>query len=283
MLYTTAMKIKSKCLLILLLFVCANSLYAQQILLIGSDSREENKRGNADLIMVITVKNKEVKLTSILRDTYVYIKGYGNQKINAAYRLGGRKLLISTINANFKTKLVSSIVTDFNNTAKVIDSFGGITLTIDKGIHHYVNNYIGEQAYLKGVPLLPLTRTGTIKMTGDQALAYARVRVAGTCYDDHARVERQKNVTKAVISYAVKNKSAALKNISNLWSMIDTDINLKDYIKTFSSFLNKQRLPRSQVFPKGNLYTNERIDGVGLVLKINNFRKASYDLNDMIK
>jgi LCP family protein required for cell wall assembly len=283
MLYTTAMKIKSKCLMILLLIVFTNSLYAQQILLIGSDSREENKRGNADLIMVITVKNKEVKLTSILRDTYVYIKGYGNQKLNAAYRFGGRKLLISTINANFKTKLVSSIVTDFSNTARVIDSFGGITLTIDKGIHHYVNNYIGEQAYLKGVPLLPLSRTGTIKMTGDQALAYARVRVAGTCYDDHARVERQKNVTKAVISYAVKNKSVALKNISDLWSMIDTDINLKDYIKTFSSFLNKQRLPRSQVFPKGNLYANERINGVGLVLKIKDFRKASFYLNDMIK
>lgn len=280
---STTMKIKSTFLITVLLMLFAHSLYAQQILLIGSDSREENKRGNADLIMVITVKKKEVRLTSILRDTYVYIKGYGNQKLNAAYRLGGKELLISTINANFKTKLVSSIVTDFSNTARVIDSFGGITLTINKGIHHYVNNYIGEQAYLKGVPLLPLTRTGTIKMTGDQALAYARVRVAGTCYDDHARVERQKDVTKAVISYAVKNKSLALKNISDLWSMIDTDINLKDYFKTFSTFLNKQRLPRSQVFPNGNLYTNERIDGVGLVLKIKNFRTASYDLNDMIR
>jgi len=280
---STTMKIKSTFFITVLLMLFAHSLYAQQILLIGSDSREENKRGNADLIMVITVKKKEVRLTSILRDTYVYIKGYGNQKLNAAYRLGGKELLISTINANFKTKLVSSIVTDFSNTARVIDSFGGITLTINKGIHHYVNNYIGEQAYLKGVPLLPLTRTGTIKMTGDQALAYARVRVAGTCYDDHARVERQKDVTKAVISYAVKNKSLALKNISDLWSMIDTDINLKDYFKTFSTFLNKQRLPRSQVFPNGNLYTNERIDGVGLVLKIKNFRTASYDLNDMIR
>jgi len=283
MLNLKATNIKNRLFLILLSMLFTNLLFAQQILLIGSDSRDENKRGNADLIMVITVKNKEVKLTSILRDTYVYIKGYGNQKINAAYRLGGRELLISTINANFKTKLSSSIVTDFSNTARVIDSFGGITLTIDKGIHHYVNNYIGEQAYLKGVPLLPLSRTGTIKMTGDQALAYARVRVAGTCYDDHARVERQKNVTKAVISYAVKNKSVALKNISNLWSMIDTDINLRDYIKTFSSFLNKQRLPRSQVFPQGNLYSNERINGVGLVLKINDFRRASYDLNDMIR
>lgn len=259
------------------------TLYAQQILLIGSDSRENNTRGNADLIMVITVKNKEVKLTSILRDTYVYIKGYGNQKLNAAYRLGGRKLLISTINANFKTKLVSSIVTDFNNTARVIDSFGGITINIDKGIHQYVNRYIAEQSYLKGVPSLPLTRTGVIKVTGDQALAYARVRVAGTCYDDHARVERQKNITKAVISYAVKNKSVALKNISGLWSMIDTDIHLKDYMKTFSTFLNKQHLPRSQVFPAGNLCSNERISGVGLVLKIKNFKSAAYRLNDMIK
>ena len=280
---STTIKIKSSFLIIVSFILFSHSLYAQQILLIGSDSREENKRGNADLIMVITVKNKEVKLTSILRDTYVYIKGYGNQKLNAAYRLGGRKLLISTINANFKTKLTSSIVTDFNNTAGLIDAFGGITLTIDKGIHHYVNNYITEQAYLKGVPLLPLSRTGTIKMTGDQALAYARVRVVGTGYDDHARVERQKNVTKAVISYAVKNKSAALKNISELWSMIDTDINLKDYFKTFSSFLDKKRLPRSQVFPKGNLYTNERIDNVGLVLKIKDFKRASFDLNNMIK
>ncbi|WP_205945123.1 LCP family protein [Pedobacter psychrodurus] len=277
------MKIKNRFLMILLLMMVANTLYAQQILLIGSDSREENQRGNADLIMVITVKNKEVKLTSILRDTYVYIKGYGNQKLNAAYRLGGRKLLISTINANFKTKLVSSIVTDFNNTARVIDAFGGITINIDKGIHQYVNRYIAEQSYLKGVPLLPLTRSGILKLTGNQALAYARVRVAGTCYGDHARVERQKNITKAVISYAVKNKSLALKNISDLWPMIDTDINLKDYFKAFSTFLNKQRLPRSQVFPSGNLYANKRINGVGLVLKIKDFKKASFCLNDMIK
>ncbi|RBQ11791.1 LCP family protein [Pedobacter miscanthi] len=277
------MKIKNLILIMLLSLSGMATLYAQQILLIGSDSRENNTRGNADLIMVITVKNKEVKLTSILRDTYVYIKGYGNQKLNAAYRLGGRKLLISTINANFKTKLVSSIVTDFNNTARVIDSFGGITINIDKGIHQYVNRYIAEQSYLKGVPSLPLTRTGVIKVTGDQALAYARVRVAGTCYDDHARVERQKNITKAVISYAVKNKSVALKNISGLWSMIDTDIHLKDYMKTFSTFLNKQHLPRSQVFPAGNLYSNERISGVGLVLKIKNFKSAAYRLNDMIK
>lgn len=181
-------------------------LFASQILLIGSDSREKGQRGNADVIMIITVKESEIKLTSILRDTYVYIKGYGNQKLNAAYRLGGKELLVSTINANFKTKLSHTIVTDFSNTADVIDKFGGVTLQIDRGIHQYVNGYIDEQASLKGVSLLPLTRTGTIKMTGDQALAYARVRVAGTTYDDQSRVERQKDVTKAVLNFAIQHK-----------------------------------------------------------------------------
>ncbi|RYX96343.1 hypothetical protein EON78_05650, partial [bacterium] len=173
-------------LFILFTFLVATSVGAHQILLIGSDSREAHKRGNADVIMIITVKDNEVKLTSILRDTYVYIKGYGNQKLNAAYKLGGRDLLVSTINANFKTNLSSTIVTDFKKTAEVIDKFGGIMLNIDKGIYPYVNGYILEQANMKGVPLLPLQKSGEVRLTGDQAVAYARVRVVGTKYDDHA-------------------------------------------------------------------------------------------------
>lgn len=65
--------------------------FASQILLIGSDSREQGKRGNADVIMVITVKENEIKLTSILRDTYVYIKGYGKIKCNLS--TGGKRFI----------------------------------------------------------------------------------------------------------------------------------------------------------------------------------------------
>ena len=259
------------------------SVRAHQILLIGSDSREEGKRGNADVIMIITVKQSEIKLTSLLRDTYVFIRGYGNQKLNAAYRLGGKKLLVNTINSNFKTKIVSTIVTDFRNTADIIDSFGGVNLYIDKGIHQYVNGYINEQSVLKNVPLLPLTRTGQIKMTGDQALAYARVRVAGTKYDDHARVERQKNVTKAVLNFAIKHKTTALRYFYNVWSLVDTDISMSAFWNICQTFLNKPKIPKSQVFPSTNNYTNERVQNVGLVLKIKDFNKAAANLNNMIR
>ncbi|RZJ92363.1 MAG: LytR family transcriptional regulator [Chryseobacterium sp.] len=257
--------------------------FASQILLIGSDSREQGKRGNADVIMVITVKENEIKLTSILRDTYVYIKGYGNGKLNATYRLGGKDLLLSTINANFKTNLSQTIITDFRNTADVIDKFGGVNLHIDKGIHQYVNRYIDEQASLKGISLLPLTRTGNIKMTGDQALAYARVRVAGTMYDDQSRVERQKDVTKAVLNFAIQHKTQAARYFYDLWSLIDTDISFSVFWDICKTFLNKHKIPKSQVFPNYQAYTNERIPNVGLVLKLKDFRKASVGLNNMIK
>ncbi|AZI25721.1 hypothetical protein EA772_10335 [Pedobacter sp. G11] len=273
-----------KNILVLSLIILSSTIqiFASQILLIGSDSRELGRRGNADVIMVITVKESEIRLTSILRDTYVYIKGYGNGKLNAAYRLGGKELLVSTINANFKTNLSHTIVTDFSNTADIIDKFGGVTLQIDKGIHQYVNNYIDEQASLKGVSLLPLTKTGTIKMTGDQALAYARVRVAGTAYDDQARVERQKDVTKAVLNFAIQHKTQAARYFYDLWSLIDTDISVSVFWNICKSFLNKPSIPKSQVFPNYQSFTNERIPDVGLVLKLKDFRQASVSLNHMI-
>ena len=270
-------------LFVYLLCFATSSVSAHQILLIGSDSREEGKRGNADVIMIITIKQSEVKLTSLLRDTYVYIKGYGNQKLNAAYRLGGKTLLINTINANFKTKIASTIVTDFRNTADIIDGFGGVTLNIDKGIHQYVNGYIDEQSSLKNVPLLPLTKTGKIKMTGDQALAYARVRVPGTKYDDQARVERQKDVTKAVLNFALDHKSKALRYFYDMWSLIGTDISMSTFWSICQTFLSKPRIPKSQVFPSINNYTNKRVKNVGLVLKIKDFNKAATNLNNLIR
>jgi len=275
-------KIYYTCLLVVLCSMLFQTSQAQQIVLIGSDSRDKDVRGNADLIMIITVRNKAVKLTSIMRDTFVFIKGHGNQKLNAAYRLGGSKLLISTINSNFKTSLSSCIETDFDNTADVIDSFGGITVEVEPDILPYVNQYIQGQATAKGVDLPLLKRSGKTKLTGEQALAFARVRVPGTKYDDFARVERQKIVTKAALNYAIGHKSTSIKNIGKLWKMINTDVALRDYIGTFSNFLSRPTLPKSQSFPHYKDYSNERIEGLGWVLKVKDMRAASAKLRAMI-
>ena len=60
------------------------------ILLIGQDRREET-RARSDSMIPCTFHKSEKKLTmtSFLRDTYVKIPGYGQNRINVAYAAGG--------------------------------------------------------------------------------------------------------------------------------------------------------------------------------------------------
>ena len=65
------------------------------ILLIGQDRREDETRARSDSMILCTFRKSEKKLTmtSFLRDTYVKIPGYGQNRINVAYAAGGMSLL----------------------------------------------------------------------------------------------------------------------------------------------------------------------------------------------
>ena len=65
------------------------------ILLIGCDKRaDETEAGRSDSTMIATIdlKNGKLKLTSLMRDMYIDIPGYGYHKFNAAYSYGGVQL-----------------------------------------------------------------------------------------------------------------------------------------------------------------------------------------------
>lgn len=53
------------------------------------------------MIATLDMKHKKLKVTSLMRDMYVEIPGYGKNKFNAAYSFGGIKLLYKTIASNF--------------------------------------------------------------------------------------------------------------------------------------------------------------------------------------
>ena len=62
------------------------------ILLIGCDKRsDETEAGRSDSTMIATIdlKNGKLKLTSLMRDMYIDIPGYGYHKFNASYSYGG--------------------------------------------------------------------------------------------------------------------------------------------------------------------------------------------------
>ena len=65
------------------------------VLLVGTDGRDVNEKARADSIIIATLdnNNKEIRLTSLFRDTLVDIEGYGPHKLNAAMAFGGIDLL----------------------------------------------------------------------------------------------------------------------------------------------------------------------------------------------
>src|SRR5665647_428567 len=85
------------------------------ILLIGQDRRPGEQRARSDSMMIATInkKNNTVSITSLMRDMYVQIPGYSDNRINAAYAFGGMELLDATIEKNFLVHIDGNIEVDF--------------------------------------------------------------------------------------------------------------------------------------------------------------------------
>lgn len=77
------------------------------VLLIGTDGRTLDEAARADSIIIATLdnNNKNIRLTSLFRDTLVNIPGHGEAKLNAAMAYGGVELLIETIKNTYGINL----------------------------------------------------------------------------------------------------------------------------------------------------------------------------------
>lgn len=102
------------------------------ILLLGIDDRGTEEPIRSDTIMILTLDdiNKKMKLTSIMRDTYVEIPGYGSQKLNHAFAYGGVNLMAQTIQENFNISLERYVKINFDGFKDLAESVGGLDVNI---------------------------------------------------------------------------------------------------------------------------------------------------------
>lgn len=172
------------------------------ILLIGQDKRpgEGSARSDSMIIATVNKKSNSIKLTSLMRDMYVPIPGYADNKINAAYALGGMDLLDKTVEENFLIGIDGCIEVDFSGFEKIIDKIDGIEIKLNKDEAYYLSRS-------SGLKLME----GTNRLTGETALEYARIRYIGN--DDYERTERQRNVLVAVFD---KLKDSNIKTLLEL-------------------------------------------------------------------
>lgn len=174
----------------------------RNIAIFGIDSREDtySKGNRSDCIIIASINNttKEVKLISVYRDTYVQIEGHGLDKITHAYSYGEAPLAIKTLNANLDLNITEFVTVNFDAVKDIIDNIGGISMNITSE----------EVSHIPGI-----SKAGTYNLTGEQALAYARIRHATG--GDYKRTERMRDVLTAVA-----NKVKTF-NVSQLNKFID--------------------------------------------------------------
>ena len=167
------------------------------ILLVGVDNREGKFDGNSDTIIIVSIDRarKRITLTSVLRDTLVYLDGYGSRRINAAYALGGAEGLESVIKEIYGIDFSGFLVVNFNAVRNAVDKEGGIDLSLRKDEIRLMNAYVNEQNRLVGddpeKDVIRSYKGGVMHLNGNQALGYARNRYVGT---DFHRTMRQRVV-----------------------------------------------------------------------------------------
>lgn len=199
--------------------------YLKNILLIGVDAREgedaEKTRSDTMMLVTIDTRNNQIKLTSFLRDMYLEIPGYREDKLNAAQSRGGTQLLVDTLEYNFKIRIDNYMFVSFEMFTTIIDKLGGIDVEITEKEAKYINSK--DHMALEDVYAFPEKLSGGMQhFTGAQALWYSRIRYLDS---DFMRTARQRKVISALVRKATQQSPAELfELVGEVMPLVRTDL-----------------------------------------------------------
>jgi LCP family protein required for cell wall assembly len=179
------------------------------VLIVGSDSRatEANPAATGDVagqrsdtIMVMHMGSGGPKMLSIPRDLIVTVADTGERtRINAAYNSdlgGGPARLLKTVQQNFGIPINRYMEVDFVTFAGLVDAVGGVNVDFP---YPAFDTQSG----------LDVKQSGSVKLNGEQALAYVRsrhyteIKEDGKPHEDPTadlgRVSRQQDFMRSVM------------------------------------------------------------------------------------
>ncbi len=295
------------------------------VMLFGQDKAEsKTDKGRSDSMILVSldVKNKQIKLTSFLRDTYVYIpsgdENAGWNKLNASYSLGGAKLAVKTIESNFGVKIDKYGIVDFSGFKEVINALGGVKIAITGSEARYINAQIDhnnqdckhvadkycESVYVKDSKgNYKYDRNGNqvekkkkVRLNGQQALWYARNRgsdeIGSEVFsgDDWDRTERQRALIMAVVDGFKKASFTELVSVvSEIGPMISTNFKENDITSLMTSALTFLDYPIYQFhIPIGDsdaadkLWAYDDYTEAGSVVRITDWDTTRKDLANYV-
>ena len=201
------------------------------ILLLGEENMAGAVRGRTDAILVASLNKNtgKIKLVSFLRDSYVQIPGKQDDRLNAAYTYGGAKLMMETIEKNFRIKLDGYVLINFSGFENMIDDLGGLRISLTARESEYLNTT--PKKYISK-PEERNTIAGYQNMTGSQVLGYCRLRYVPTengLQNDVGRAYRHRVVLKALFDkYKEKGLVELLSVMKQCFSYVTTSESVRE-------------------------------------------------------
>lgn len=195
----------------------------KNIALIGVDKKNPDGSQRSDSVMIASIdkEHKKIKLTSIMRDTYVAVENdqfavNGHTRMGHTYQDGGPEMTIKTINTNFKMDITDYIKVDFDGLMDIVDAIGGVKITI--------KDYEVSEMTAVGI-----TKPGVYNLSGKQALAYSRIRHSGN--KDYERTERQREVLQVMFTKMTSlSPTAFASTAQKLFPYVETSLSSSDVL-----------------------------------------------------
>ena len=233
------------------------------ILLLGCDSYTKNNRQRTDSMIIVSINAQEgaLKMTSLMRDTWVAVPGGGgHRKLTELCTLGGPEMTIQAINESFGMEIDKYALISMAGIAEIIDLLGGLDLDVTEEERKALNRGLFDLSGLSGMEQLEQSGTG-VHLNGNQATAYARIRRIDS---DYVRTERQRIVLLAMAEKIRSGASAAtmLTIVTTLMDYVETNLSLTEImtialagLKMDLSQVEQLRLPADGTFESG-MYGN---------------------------
>jgi LCP family protein required for cell wall assembly len=225
------------------------------VLLLGiEDYSSGGEQGRTDSIIVATInpKDQSVKLISIPRDTMVYQEEREKEdKINHAYVFGGKEATINAVETLLDIPVDYYATVNFNGFKEIVDEIGGVT--VDVPFDFWENSDDPENK--RRIEFYE----GTMKLDGEEALAYARMRKRDP-RGDFGRNDRQKQIITAAVNSMLSPKNLLkfddiAKHIGN---NVQTNMRVSEGLGLQSQFTDFNASSIEQLSVEG---TDEYING----------------------
>lgn len=238
------------------------------ILVLGVDQRDDERsiglptRSDTLMIASLDPEQRTAALISFPRDLWVAIPGFGEERINAAYRIGelrrveggGAALAAQTIDRNFGLRASYFVLVDFRGFEDIIDGVGGVVIDVPRPLKD--DEYPTYDYGLERVYFMP----GPQHMNGATALKYARTRHSDS---DFARMTRQQQVL-----MSLRDRALRLNMVAQMPSLMDqgmkaiqTNLSPTEILSLAKLASQIETSAMSNLVVEGNLVTSFR--GIG--------------------